>query len=113
MLRQPMGLLIPKVSKPLLQVRNAVLRNSAAMKGLSIVKPLFQLAVVIRNAFIAAVIKEQTERQTVGIPVLDHTGTALAMVGAGRFRTNALFYVLATHSQSALPNMSSMISAAS
>jgi hypothetical protein len=44
------------------------------------IKPFFQLVVIILNAFIATIIKEQAKRQAVSFPVLDYAGTAFAMV---------------------------------
>jgi len=65
-------------------------------------KPLFQLAIIICQAFITLIIEEQTKRQAVRFPVFDNTITTFAMIRASLFRTSTFFYVRTRHLKSIL-----------
>ncbi len=57
----------------------------------------FEFPVVVLNALVAAVVGKEAERQTVHRMMVHNTVAALTVVGASRFRTGALLFILASH----------------
>jgi hypothetical protein len=55
-------------------------------------KSFRQFLIVIFDALVAAVIREQAEREAVGVAVLDDAVTAFRVVWARRGRTGAFYY---------------------